>query len=39
MKRKNTKVFKYGRYWRLTYICKREDCLSIVSKTFQKKKE
>lgn len=36
---KRTLVFKYNRYWRLTYQCRKTDCTSIVSKTFTKKQE
>lgn len=40
MKRvKKTRVFKYNRYWKLTYQCRKSDCTSIVSKTFIKKQE
>lgn len=38
-KPKNTRVFKFNRYWRLAYQCKKSDCVTIVSKTFHKKQE
>ena len=28
---KRTRVFKYGRYWKLTYQCRRYDSKTIVS--------
>lgn len=34
---KRTLVFKYNRYWRLTYQCKKSDCKTILSQTFKKK--